>query len=106
MRSAALSIGLVLIVLAQSSPVATQPWNLPRTVLLNGCSENALIIAVKTCAKDSGCASGLASFENVEPPMTICCQNGQWGLMRKRAPSVCRLYARIPVKPLEVAPFR
>ncbi len=38
--------------------------------------------------------------------MTICCQSGQWGLMRKRAPAACRLYSRIPVKPLEVAPFR
>jgi len=106
MRTSALSIGLMVLALAQSSPVATQPWNLPRQVVLNGCSENALIIAVKMCAQDSGCAGGLAKFENVEPPMTICCQSGHWGLMRKRAPAACRLYSRIPVKPLEVAPLR
>jgi hypothetical protein len=106
MRYAALSIMFVLAVVAQSSSVATQPWNLPRPVLLNGCSENALIIAVKACATDSGCANGLARYENVEPPLTICCQNGRWGVMEKRQPTYCKLRARIPVKPLEVAPLR
>jgi hypothetical protein len=106
MRYASLSAGVVFVLLALSSPVATQPWNLPQPVVLNGCSENALIIAVKTCAKDSGCASGLAVYGNVEPQLTICCERGQWGLMPKRGPSVCRLYSRIPVKAPELAPFR
>lgn len=106
MRYAGLMIATVFLMLVQSSPVATQPWNLPRPVLLNGCSENALIIAVKMCASDSGCASGLAKFENVEPPMTICCEAGRWGLRRKQGSSYCRTYARIPVQAPKLAPFR
>lgn len=108
MRYASLLAGMVLVLLAQSSPVATQPWNLPRPVLLNGCSENALIIAVKTCASSSSCASGLARFENVNPPYTICCVGRRWGILPSGAPypAACRLRAGIPIQPPVVAPLQ
>lgn len=106
MRRVFLLTGVIIALLTLSLPVATQPWNLPRPVVLNGCSENALIIAIKSCARSSGCARGLANYENVEPQVTVCCEKGHWGLKIKRHPSVCKIYDRIPVKPPEVAPFR
>lgn len=108
MRYASLLTGIALVLLAQSGPVATQPWNPPQPVLLNGCSENALIIAVKTCASSSSCASSLARYENVEPPATICCVGRKWGILPKGGsyPAACRLRAGIPVLPPVVAPVQ
>ena len=106
MRTAGLVIASLLVVLAQSSPVATQPWNLPRPIVLNGCSENALIIAVKQCASDS-CGSALARYANVDAPYTICCVRNEWGLLRRgdAYPAACQKLRRLPFQPPKNAPF-
>lgn len=102
MRRSALMIGLILLLVAQSSPVATQPWNLPRPVVFNGCTENQLLIAVMMCAADS-CRNGLPRFANVDTAYTICCSNGYGGIRRKDE-AVCRTKYLIPVQPFERAP--
>ena len=103
MRRSAFLMGFVLVLLAQSSPVATQPWNLPRPVVFNGCTENQLIIAVRMCAADS-CSSGLPRYGNVDTAYTICCSNGYAGLRRKDQ-SACPTKYHIPIKPYETAPL-
>lgn len=102
MRQSAVLMGLILVLVAQSSPVATQPWNLPRPVVFNGCTENQLFLAVRMCAA-SACSNALPRYANVDTPYTICCSNGYGGYRRKDE-TACRTKFSFPIQPYERAP--
>jgi hypothetical protein len=82
MRHFALPIVFVSLVLLQSSPVATQPFEPlgPRPpAILNGCSENALF-AILNSGRGGDCLRTLLPrASNVASEYSVFCQGAQWG---------------------------
>ena len=100
MRRTALLIALSLVLL-QSSPVSTQPFDalLPRQpTVLNGCTENALFAVLNT---DAGreCLRYLPTMANVGTQFSVFCRAGRWGCCDKTAgyPN-CKIEEAIPFK--------